>query len=205
MSADTFDLIDQLVGIAPGSPLDAIRRSRAVARENSQKAYEALFDAAEPGPVTRAERLAVARFVAGLHRNEALARHYARRLEAEGGAAIAAAIAAETERAATEGPYGAYPEGPLSPENRPGPVYEADQNARRLLGDRLARALEHAHLLVFRPREASPEALDRLLEAGWSTDAVVTLSQLVAFLAYQIRLVEGLSALAAANARHQAA
>lgn len=60
-----------------------------------------------------------------------------------------------------------------------------------------APAFEHAHLLVFRPRDASRQALQTLLDAGWSNDGIVTLSQLVAYLAFQVRLVEGLTALAA--------
>jgi uncharacterized protein YciW len=64
----------------------------------------------------------------------------------------------------------------------------------------LAAALEHAHLLVFRLRESSPDALAVLLNAGWSTTGIVTLSQLVAFLSYQLRVVVGLEALAANRA-----
>jgi CMD domain protein len=67
----------------------------------------------------------------------------------------------------------------------------------RSLGGRLTAALEHAHLLVLRPREATPEALERLLAVGWSTTGIVTLSQLVAFLAFQVRVVHGLRQLAA--------
>ena len=36
-----------------------------------------------------------------------------------------------------------------------------------------------------------------LTEAGWTTDAIVTLSQLVSFLAFQIRVIAGLRVLAA--------
>jgi len=79
-------------------------------------------------------------------------------------------------------------------------MYEAPctGSRRRIasLGPRLAAPLEHAHLLVFRPRDASPAALQALIDAGWSTSGIVTLSQLVAFLSYQIRVVTGLSALA---------
>ena len=67
-----------------------------------------------------------------------------------------------------------------------------------MFGGRLSAALEHAHLLVFRPRDASPAALQSLLDAGWSTTDIVTLSQLVAFLAFRIRVIVGLRALAAA-------
>ena len=67
-----------------------------------------------------------------------------------------------------------------------------DDDRRASLGERLAEALEHAHLLVFRPRESSPAALVALADAGWSTDGIVTLSQLVSFLAFQLRVAAGL-------------
>jgi CMD domain protein len=68
----------------------------------------------------------------------------------------------------------------------------------RTLGVRLAAAFEHLHLLVFHPRDAAPAGLQALLDAGWSTDDVVTLSQIAAFLSFQIRVVAGLRILAGA-------
>ena len=67
---------------------------------------------------------------------------------------------------------------------------------RRGLGPRLAAAFEHVHLLVFHPRDATPVALQALLDAGWSTTGIVTLSKIVAFLSFQIRVVAGLRTLA---------
>ena len=52
-------------------------------------------------------------------------------------------------------------------------------------------------MLVFHPRDAAPAALQALLDAGWSTTDIVTLSQIVAFLSFQIRVVAGLRTLAA--------
>ena len=52
-------------------------------------------------------------------------------------------------------------------------------------------------MLVFHPRDADVRSLQALLDAGWSTTEVVTLSQLVAFLSFQIRVVAGLKVLAA--------
>src|SRR5206468_2950 len=60
----------------------------------------------------------------------------------------------------------------------------------------LAAAFEHVHMLVFHPRDAAPAALQALLYAGWSTTDIVTLSQIVAFLSFQIRVVTGLRTLA---------
>ena len=39
-------------------------------------------------------------------------------------------------------------------------------------------------------------SLQSLLDAGWSTNDIVTISQLVSFLSYQIRVVSGLGVLA---------
>ncbi len=201
MSAHDTDLIDQVLSITPGSRLDALRRHREVARDNIQKAYLALFVPRDVTQVSLLERLAVASFVAGLHGQIVLADHYAHSLsQAEGGPALAALVAAEIEAGETQGPYGIYPAGPLSAENQTGLHYRVGADSRRLLGDKLSAALEHAHLLVFRPRDASREALQALLDAGWSTSAIVTLSQLVAYLAFQVRIVNGLAGLASAKA-----
>ena len=114
---------------------------------------------------------------------------------------IVAALDAEIARGRTQGPYGSYPAGPLSRENSAGLIYRVSDDGRRSLGARLAAALEHVHLLVFRPRDADPAALQALLDAGWSTNDIVTLSQFVAFLSFQIRAVGGLRTLAAAPVR----
>ena len=48
-------------------------------------------------------------------------------------------------------------------------------------------------MLVFHPRDAAPPYLQALVDAGWSTTGIVVISQLVAFLSYQIRVVAGLA------------
>ena len=141
------------------------------------------------------ERHAVASFVAGLHGQPAVADFYAETLRRLGPPDIVDAIRVETARGVAQGPYGRYPHGPLSSEDEEGPDYRVSAGTATAFGRRLAAALEHAHLLVFHPRDASPAALHKLLDAGWSTTDVVTLSQLVSFLAFQIRVVVGLRAL----------
>jgi len=53
-------------------------------------------------------------------------------------------------------------------------------------------ALAHAERLTFKPAAAEPEHLRELEQAGWSAAAIVTLSQLVAFVSFQSRLLRGL-------------
>ena len=103
---------------------------------------------------------------------------------------------AAIKEAKTRGPYGTYPAGPLSHEDTAGPVYRVGAATRRALGPRLSAAFEHVHMLVFHPRDAAPASLQALLDAGWSTTDIVTLSQIVAFLSFQIRVVAGLRTLA---------
>ena len=43
MAANDADVIDTLVGITPGSPLDAIRARRPEARTHAQVSYRTLF------------------------------------------------------------------------------------------------------------------------------------------------------------------
>jgi CMD domain protein len=201
MSQPESDVIDQLVGIQKGSALDEVREARREARENAQKSYQALFAPELPGTVSLSERCAIAVFVAGLHRDADVLGFYRDGLAAhDQQGKIAEAVESEAKRGATEGPYGQYPKGPLSVEDKPGLIHRVSEENRRILGSRLSAALEHAHLLVFRPRDATPPALQSLLDAGWSTTDIVTLSQLVAFLSFQIRVVVGLRALATARA-----
>lgn len=186
-----MDVIDHLAGLAPDSPLALVRDRKPITRQQAQASYAALFEPADTAEVSREERFALAAFTAGLHNEPGIAGFYAANLPDTLQAAIAQA--AETARAAlpSGGPYGRYPQGRLSAEDVPGPTYHAAG-----FTPRLNAALDHVHLLVFHPRDASPDHLQALLDAGWSTTGIVTLSQLVAFLAFQIRTVAGLRTLA---------
>jgi CMD domain protein len=200
MSEKDPDVIDRLVGIERGSRFDAVRAARPEARANAQKSYEALFETDFPAGVTSEERYTIAAFVAGLHREPKVLGFYMDGLVRSASASLVEAIGDEIRRGAAEGPYGRYPLGPLTLEDKAGPTHRVSAANRKTLGARVSAALEHAHLLVFHPRDASPAALRSLLDAGWSTTDIVTLSQLVAFLSFQIRVVTGLGAIAARRA-----
>ena len=203
MSTETKDVIDLLAGIEPGSSLDGIRARRLQARENAEKSYLALFEPVDFGDAAASDRYAVAAFVAGIHGEPAAAGFYLAKLAkaADKSELVVEALKGEIERAKTEGPYGAFPAGPLAVEDKTGLIYRVAPDDQRVLGARLAAALEHAHLLVFRPRDAAPAAMQALLAAGWSSTAIVTLSQLVAFLSFQVRTIAGLRTLGASLGR----
>lgn len=198
MTITAHDAVDTILGASPGSSLDLLRRRRPVTRENTQASYLALFEPDGHGDVNLTERFAVAVFVAALHGNGEATAFYEQGLKESGADdSLHSAVLKAAAAAAALGPYGDYRESGLRSENRPGLRWSAPPAIVTLLGARLSAALEHAHLLVFRPRESSPAALTLLVQAGWSTTGIVTLSQLVAFLAYQLRVVSGLQLLAA--------
>lgn len=189
----TADVIDDLVGIAAGDRLDLIRRRRPEARRQAQGSFDALFGADDLSQVSRLERLAIGYWTALLTRSTAAG--FYRELLAGQDEATAAALDAAGPAAITTGPYGDYPAGPLSTENTTGPHWIPDDRLSGELGPRLAAALAHTHLLVYRPRDSSAAALQRLVDAGWSATGIVTVSQLVSFLSFQLRLVAGLTVL----------
>jgi CMD domain protein len=190
-----MDLLDTLLGVTPGSPMDRIRARRPIARTHTQESHRVLLTPDSPGRFTEAERFAVAAYVAALHGESPLARHYAAGLAARA-PELCAPVAAAAATTRADGPRGAYPPGPLSAEDTPAPVFALPPEAAGALGPRLAAAFAHAHFLVFHPRDAAPQRFAPLLAAGWSTPEIVSLSQLVAFLAYQLRAAHGLAVLA---------
>ncbi|MBS7791696.1 CMD domain protein [Roseococcus sp. SDR] len=184
------DLIDTLLGIEPQSPLATLRLQRHLTRTHTEESHRVLFRPETAGDVSIEERMALGTYVCALHGAQALLEHYATALANRG--AVEAA-AAQTRAC---GPTGHFPAGPLSAEDSPAPPFALAAETAATLGPRLVAAFAHAHMLVFHPRDASPAAFRPLLEAGWTTDGIVTLSQIVAFLSYQIRVVQGLGVLA---------
>ncbi|MGQ7934444.1 CMD domain protein [Paraburkholderia sp. D1E] len=64
---------------------------------------------------------------------------------------------------------------------------------------RLIAILSHVKLLTLAPVDARPEHLLTLQQAGITARGIVALSQLIAFVTYQLRVVVGLKALRAAQ------
>jgi len=190
--ATSADIIDLLAGIAPGSALDGVRDQRPQARRNAQLSFEALLEPADPGTFPLAERYAIAAFVAQLHGFDRAVAFYADLLGDEA-PELVEPIAAAAADGAARGPYGSYREVGLAGESAPGAVWRPADGA---FPARLAAALAHTHLLVFRPRESSAAAIRALVDAGWGAVDIVRLSQLVAFLSFQLRLAWGLRVLA---------
>lgn len=83
-------------------------------------------------------------------------------------------------------------------------IARADADAFDALPARLAAILVHARLLTMSPAAAQRADLDALKAAGLTTPAIVALSQLVAFVAYQLRVATAARALQARVAKEAA-
>lgn len=200
MSTIPHDIIDHLVGIDANDALSQIRQLRSTAREQAQQSFVNLFDAsaAQDSQFTQEERLLVAVFVATLNQQQDIGDFYAGLLDGRA-VDLLKVVKEEAKQFLTKGPYGSFPKGTLSQEDQAGLQYVPSEAVKKALGNRLAAALQHTHLLVFHLRDASPAALQHLIDAGWKTADIVTLSQLVSFLSFQIRVVVGLRVLVNAS------
>lgn len=189
----TDDVIDRLTGLHEGDALFELRQRRPDAKRNAQASFSALLAPDDQQHASRLERLAVAHWTIALSQGAAVP-FYSDLLAAESPETLAQ-LEAALPGAVTTGPYGDFPPGPLTSENLNGLHWSPSPDLTVAVGQRLAAALTHAHLLTYRPRDASTDALQALLDAGWSTTGIVTLSQLVSFLHFQLRVVAGLTVL----------
>jgi len=170
------DLVAQLAGLDPRGEVAALRAHRADATRHTQGSLDALLGAeADDFPLT--ERLATAAYAAALVHASAAARAYRERLAALGSSGAEAAALLDTlidgSPAKTDAALKAAPA-------------------------RLAAILAHTRAVTEAPAQTAghgPAALAALQRAGLSTRAIVVLSQLIAFVAYQVRVVAALRAL----------
>lgn len=164
------DVIDKLVGLQAGSSLHALRHQREKVAVATQGSYDTLFDPALEG-IGLDERLLVALYACRLAGAADVAAHYRARLAALPAGAVDAAQLAVA----------------------------ASGEPEQLPAGRLRAMLIFTRALTERPVEGDKAALHTLPAAGISTPAVVALSQLIAFISYQIRVVAGLKAMKLAS------
>lgn len=85
----------------------------------------------------------------------------------------------------------------LVAEGADGAVIAAVDAGKPVADARLQAVLAFTGKLIERPIEGDKAAVQSLVDSGLSTPAIVAMSQLIAFLSYQIRVAAGLKALAA--------
>jgi uncharacterized protein YciW len=159
------DFTAHLAGLAPHGATAALRAARADVTRYTQGSHDALFDPQATG-LTLDERLAAASYTAALSAAPAAAHAYRERLAARGTAGAAALALLDRYRAGGAGEPA-----------------------------RLAAILSHTHALATLRAHPAQDALLRLRAAGLATRDIVALSQLIAFVAYQVRVVSALRAL----------
>ena len=82
-------------------------------------------------------------------------------------------------------------------------AHYAAQTEQASRSDRFQLALEHAQRLTFQPVSATSAHLTALQQAGWTLNAIVTLSQIVGFVSFQSRLVRGYRLIAGHPVNHR--
>lgn len=163
-STDTVDVFEAIAPVAAGSAVAALRARRPDLTRFSRASYESLLEPGSVQGLTLRERHLVALRIALADRDDRLAAWYQERLTGHG--ATADTVAAVTGFPAESGD----------------------------LTSREVALLRHTDLLTDRPTEADAEDIAALRLAGLSTLEIVTLSQLIAFVAFQVRVLATLRA-----------
>lgn len=181
-AAAADDFVAALAGLAPDGPVAALRAFRDDATRYTQGSHDALFSN-DVVDLTLRERLYAAWYAALLSRSDGTAQAYRERLLA---LETASETDDETDADATSTVLEAIAQArPASV----GTVVTTDA--------RLAAILVHTEAVVVQPAATGKSALSALQAAGLTTRAIVALSQLVAFVTYQVRVVAALRALEA--------
>lgn len=164
------DVIDAISGLDTAQST-ALRGHRPDVVSSAQASYEALLpQSLDADPVPGFElptRLLVAARSARLEHSPAALAHYSERLAAH---AEHSALLAFVE----SGP---------------------DRGAGLLASRRERAILRHVELLVSRPAATTASDLDALTAAGLDPAEIVVLSQIVAFVSFQVRIAHGLTVL----------
>ena len=165
----TDDTIDAILGPAAAGKVAALRGQKPELAEQVQAYYRAVF---EPGEAS----------AAAVSRGDR--------------AVVAVRVASHTSSTAVADWYARLAEAAgVAPETI---ARARDVGAAWAGDDRLGAAIRHADLLTTRPTATGPADLAALQAAGFSPAGILALSQSVAFVAYQLRLIAGLRALGAA-------
>lgn len=173
------NIIDVLAGVTLPE-----RSARPDAVANAERSFEALFESSLLIDVPANHRYATAAFIAGISGDACAFDFYADLLSDED-EALVDVVASAVEVGRSTGPYS-------------GGDFVLFGGAEGVdgLDAKLAAAFDFAHLLTFHPKDASPAAIGHLQEAGYTETGIVSLSQLISFVAFQLRVAHGVRVLA---------
>jgi CMD domain protein len=167
---ETRDTIDAILGVATDGPIAALRATKPELARQDQAYYESIFEPTEAS---------------------------ARELSVHDRALVAVRVASHTNSEAVAKWYAEL-------AARHGATANEIEQARDLTNawstpTALGAAIRHADLLTTSPASASADDLQQLKNAGFSPTGIVSLSQTIAFVSYQLRLIAGLRALGGAQ------
>lgn len=165
-TTSSSDVIDAIAGIAPDSAAARARAARPEAVRAAQGSYRTLLEPDDLAGVSHREREVVALRVATLTPDAALAAWHRERLR---GFAVPNAVIAAVAQ---------FPAGDAA------------------LSPREIAILRHTDLLTRQPGAATPAHVAALQEAGLTPRDIVTVSQLIAYLSYEVRVLAGVRLLA---------
>ena len=159
------DVISRMLGIDDSSPITALRNRKPELIPQLQRYYDAVF---VPGADSAAALALRDRALVAIR----VASHTQSQTVADWYAELARSAGADQE------------------------VVERarDVGARWTDETLLGAAMRHADLLTTHPIDAQPEDIAALKHAGFSPAGILSLSQTIAFVSYQLRLVAGLRA-----------
>jgi uncharacterized protein YciW len=163
--AQTTDVIDHILGTGETGPIAELRRQKPVLAEQLQTYYQSIFNPTEAS----SDALSVA-----------------------DRAVVAVRVASFTRSAAVAAWYA-----DLAAQN--GVPAETIARARDVATSwtdqsALGAVIRHADLLTTKPADSRQSDLQELKNAGLTPAGILSLSQTIAFVSYQLRLIAGLRA-----------
>lgn len=164
-TVQTVDVIDTILGIEPGSPAANLRAQKPEYITQDQNYYLAIF---EPDAESRAAFPAAERALIAVR----VASHTRSTAVVEWYSELARQLGATPAQVAEARVMDAIPFGSAS--------YQA--------------AVKRADLVTLHPDQTGPEHIDELKAAGLTPAGILALSQVIAFVSYQLRLIAGLRA-----------
>jgi uncharacterized protein YciW len=163
---ETRDTIDAILLVQPESAIAALRAEKPVLAAQDQAYYEAIF---QPTPASAAEFSL---------RDRAL---------------VAVRVASHTRSDAVADWYATLAASQGATANEIEQV--RDLTNAWSTPTTLGAAIRHADLLTTAPASATAQDLQNLKDAGFTPAGILSLSQTIAFVSYQLRLIAGLRAL----------
>jgi len=153
----------QIAGVQENSPLLPMLEQRSEILQLTENSHNAVLHPSDVGGISYALRAVIAVRISAIHQDVKLQSHYRKLLEDTGESSAPAEIFCDPHTM---------------------PTLEAN--------DRLKTIIEHVDLLTYSPQMANKTSIEKLKTAGVEDADIVRITQLVGFINYQVRLIQGI-------------